>query len=237
MSVHADLQRTWLWCDDHAKVNQWFMSVNNCHPYHIFYASFINAANKAWVVSTDPNGKLKPIESRMVDCLLQEPIPAGQLIDLLQRYNKYTGGAKGNVKRKGLIKWDEEEPEMAAIEAGVDELYNMIEKFYYKSVPSKSSTGTGSPKSKATTSATTSATSNISKVGDEEMKDVDDSRDQQPLASLQEVSEELTAIAAGTVNSPRDKGKTTNSVRYGELVVVGKQKREEDDENMDMDID
>jgi hypothetical protein len=122
---------------------------------------------------------------------------------------------------------------MAAIEAGVDELYNMIEKFYYKSVPSKSSTGTGSPKSKATTSAT----SNISKVGDEEMKDVDDSSDQQPLASLQEVSEELTAIAAGTVNSPRDKGKTTNSVRYGELVVVGKQKREEDDENMDMDID
>jgi len=119
---------------------------------------------------------------------------------------------------------------MAAIEAGVDELYNMIEKFYYKSVPSKSSTGTGSPKSKATTSGT----SNISKVGDEEMKDVDDSSDQQPLASLQEVSEELTAIAAGTVNSPRDKGKTT---RYGELVVVGKQKREEDDENMDMDID
>lgn len=109
-NMHADLQRTWLWCDDHAKVNQCFMSVNNSHPYHIFYASFINAANKAWVVSTDPNGKLKPIESRMVDCLLQEPIPAEQLIDLLQRYNKYTGGGKGNVKRKGLIKWYEEEP-------------------------------------------------------------------------------------------------------------------------------
>ncbi|THY13868.1 hypothetical protein D6D01_08250 [Aureobasidium pullulans] len=220
MSLHADLQRTWLWCDDHVKANQWFMSVNNSHPYHIFYASFI----RSWVVSTDPNGKLKPIESRMVDCLLQEPIPAEQLIDLLQRYNKYTGSGKGNVKRKGLIKWDEEEPEMAAIEAGVNELYNMIEKFYYKSVPTKSK-------------AATSATSNISKVGDEEMKDVDISSDQQPLASLQEVSDELTAIAAGTLNSPGDKGKTTNSVGYGELVVVGKRKKEEDDENMDMDID
>ena len=122
---------------------------------------------------------------------------------------------------------------MAAIEAGVDELYNMIEKFYYKSVPTKFSTGTGTTKSKAATSTT----SNISKAGDEEMKDVDNSSDQQPLASLQEVSDELTAIAAGTLNSPRDKGKTTNSVRYGELVVVGNQKKEEDDEDMDMDID
>lgn len=51
------------------------------------------------------------------------------------------------------------------------------------------------------------------------------------------MSDELTAIAAGTLNSPRDKGKITNSVRYGELVVVGKQKKEEDDEDMDMDID
>lgn len=122
---------------------------------------------------------------------------------------------------------------MAAIEAGVDELYNMIEKFYYKSVPTKSSTGTGTTKSKAATSTT----SNISKAGDEEMKDVDNSSDQQPLASLQEVSDEVTAIAAGTLNSPRDKGETTNSVRYRELVVVGKQKKEEDDEDMDMDID
>lgn len=108
--MHADLYYTWLWCDDNAKVNQWFMNVRNRQPYRVFYASFINAANKAWVVSTDPNGKLKPIESRMVDCLLQEPIPAEQLIDMLERYNKFIGGNKGNLKRKGLIKWDEEEP-------------------------------------------------------------------------------------------------------------------------------
>ncbi|THX09449.1 hypothetical protein D6D13_06040 [Aureobasidium pullulans] len=226
-SMHADLYYTWLWCDDNAKVNQWFMNVRNRQPYRVFYASFINAANKAWVVSTDPNGKLKPIESRMVDCLLQEPIPAEQLIDMLERYNKFIGGNKGNLKRKGLIKWDEEEPDILAIEAGVKELYNMVEKFYLRSCVTKA-------KAKANKSkATSSDTNNNDKVGDEEMEDVNDSSSQQPLASLQDVSEELTA-AASTANSYKDMSKTNNSVKYGELAVIGKKKKEEDDEDMNI---
>lgn len=103
----------------------------------------------------------------------------------------------------------------------------MVEKFYLRSCVTKA-------KAKANNSkATSSDTNNNDKVGDEEMEDVNDSGSQQPLASLQDVSEELTA-AASTANSYRDMSKTNNPVKYGELAVIGKKKKEEDDEDMNI---
>lgn len=101
----------WLWCDDHAAVTNWFLGVTERHDYDLFYASFINTANKHWSKSLDPKAKkLQPLEKRIVNCLLEDPIPADAFIDVLQGYNRFIGGTKGDLKSTGLIKWSDEPP-------------------------------------------------------------------------------------------------------------------------------
>ncbi|KAG9512962.1 hypothetical protein KCU93_g10214, partial [Aureobasidium melanogenum] len=120
-------QYSWLWCDDNQKVTDWFLSVADRHDYDLFYSSFINIANKIWMKSLDPRAKmLQPLEMRIVDCLLEEPIPANALIDVLKEYNQLIGGTKGDIKATGLIRWTNEPPTMAAMEAGVRKLYKLI---------------------------------------------------------------------------------------------------------------
>lgn len=104
-------QYTWLWCEDHAKVTDWFMSVTNRRDYDLFYSSFVNIANKFWMKSLDPRAKkLQPLEERIVDCLLEESIPADALIDVLKEYNQLIGGTRGDIKSTGLIIWTSEPP-------------------------------------------------------------------------------------------------------------------------------
>jgi hypothetical protein len=97
----------WLWCDDHAKVTTWFSSLSDRHDYNIFYASFINTANRSWEISVDksPNAKkLQPLDRLIVNCLQEKSIPADMLIEALRTYNKFIGGTKGAVKGTGSIK-------------------------------------------------------------------------------------------------------------------------------------
>ncbi|KAG9643282.1 hypothetical protein KCU95_g18112, partial [Aureobasidium melanogenum] len=118
------------------------MSVADRHDYELFYSSFINIANKIWMKSLDPRAKkLQLLEMRIVDCLLEEPIPANALIDVLKEYNQLIGGTKGDIKSTGLIRWTNEPPITAAIEAGVRKLYKLIAATWRKCCRSDDSDG------------------------------------------------------------------------------------------------
>jgi hypothetical protein len=91
-TMHADLPNKWLWCDD------------------IFVASFINTANTAWEKAINPLTKMSPLDRDIVDCLLEDPISAETMIDILNKYNDSIGGGKAELKQLGLITWHEESP-------------------------------------------------------------------------------------------------------------------------------
>jgi hypothetical protein len=109
----ASANYRWLWCDNHAKVTTWFLSLPDRHEYAFFYASFINTANRSWEMSVDRSStakKLSPLSQLIVDCLEEESIPADMLIEVLEKYNKFIGGTKGNLKGTGLISFDNVAP-------------------------------------------------------------------------------------------------------------------------------
>jgi hypothetical protein len=109
--MHADVYYTWLWCSDNTTVNMWFLNMRERHNYHAFYASFINAANRAWDAARINESTLQPLDLDMIVCMLQEHIPAQMLIDTLKKYNQLIGGNKGELKKaKGLIKFDDKPP-------------------------------------------------------------------------------------------------------------------------------
>jgi hypothetical protein len=108
--MHADVYYTWLWCGDNTTVNMWFLNMPEHHNYRVFYASFINAANRAWDLARRPETTLQPLDLDMIVCMLQEHIPAEMLIDTLKKYNKVIGGTKGNLKGKGIIKVGDDTP-------------------------------------------------------------------------------------------------------------------------------
>ncbi|KAH0364665.1 hypothetical protein KCU65_g6585, partial [Aureobasidium melanogenum] len=159
----------WLWCDDHTKVTNWFLGVTERHDYDLFYASFVNTANKYWSKSLDPKAKkLLPLEMRIIDCLLKDPIPADALIDVLKDYNRLIGGTKGDLKSTGLVKWSDEPPTMAAIETGAEMLYKHVA---------------------ATRRLSRRAhNSNIELDEDEEMQDID-AQNEQPTPSVESKAE------------------------------------------------
>jgi hypothetical protein len=103
---------TWLWCDDHAKVTDWFLTLSDRHEYPLFYSSFINAANRSWstYARDADHKKLQPLDYLFIDCLAEEPIPADMLIEALSGYNRLIGGTKGSLKGKGLIKCENTVP-------------------------------------------------------------------------------------------------------------------------------
>jgi hypothetical protein len=109
-SMHNDVYYSWLWCEENAKVNKWFLNMPERHNYRTFYSSFINAVNRAWDSARRNESTLQPLDLDMIVCLLQERIPAEMLIETMKSYNKIIGGNKGNLKGKGLIRVDDNIP-------------------------------------------------------------------------------------------------------------------------------
>lgn len=72
-NINTDVEFVWLWCDDNATVNKWFINIPNSGHYQCFYASLINACNRAYVKSLDPSQKLQKLDHLMVDCLMEDP--------------------------------------------------------------------------------------------------------------------------------------------------------------------
>jgi hypothetical protein len=103
---------TWLWCDYHAKVTDWFLTLTDRLEHPLFYSSFINAANRSWsTYARDADHKrLQPLDYLFIDCLAEEPIPADMLIEALSGFNRSIGGTKGYLKGKGLIQCENTVP-------------------------------------------------------------------------------------------------------------------------------
>jgi hypothetical protein len=102
----------WLWCDYHAKVTDWFLTLTDRLEHPLFYSSFINAANRSWsTYARDADHKrLQPLDYLFIDCLAEEPIPADMLIEALSGFNRSIGGTKGYLKGKGLIQCENTVP-------------------------------------------------------------------------------------------------------------------------------
>lgn len=111
-SMQQSVYYKWLWCNENSKVNVWFLNMREHHNYRVFYASFINAANRALELARHSNSTLQPLDLDMIACLLEEHIPADMVIDVLQKYNHLVGGNKGDLKNKGLVKMNDGPPGM-----------------------------------------------------------------------------------------------------------------------------
>lgn len=109
-SMMADIPNKRLWCDDNANVTKWHMNLSNRPRYSISVASFINTANKAWEKAINPSTTLSPLERDVVQCLLEDPLSAETMIEILDKYNKFIGGGKAELKQIGVIPWNEEDP-------------------------------------------------------------------------------------------------------------------------------
>lgn len=112
-SMSTDVNYKWLWCDDHAKVTEWYLGLTDRHEYAFFYASFINTANRSWEIYSngrETKKRLDVLGQHIVGCLDEEPIPADMLIETLGRYQKFIGGTKANLKGTGLIRFDKDDP-------------------------------------------------------------------------------------------------------------------------------
>lgn len=239
-NINTDVEFVWLWCDDNATVNKWFINIPNSGHYQCFYASLINACNRAYVKSLDPSQKLQKLDHLMVDCLMEDPIPADMMINLLKKYDHFIGGGQAGYKRKGLVKFGEDIPgktrpllnlirlkiltkfctEMSAIEAGVDELYRLIEASCHKS-------RTGKVNAKINGKQHTS------------MDDDDEMHGEQSLLSPKELNDTSSAAATVTATATPAKyqHKMKTPVKFGELAVVGGRRGNKDeDEDVDMDM-
>jgi hypothetical protein len=105
----------WLWCDDHAKVTAWFLTLNDRYDYNLFYPSYVNAAGRSFELFQRNKGdftssQLQPFDHLNVECLLNETIPADELIDASNQNQRILGGTKGNLKGKGMIKFSDAAP-------------------------------------------------------------------------------------------------------------------------------
>ncbi|KAI5240418.1 hypothetical protein E4T43_06082 [Aureobasidium subglaciale] len=219
-SMMSDLPNKWLWCDDNAKVNRWFQHEVNRHRYRVFYSSFINACNRVWVISVDKNSthKLQPLEHLMIDCLLEERIPADMLIDVLQKYNHFIGGTRGELKNKSLIKWDVEAPKDSQMEKGVEKLYKVVADSWKKS------------RSGNINDTTLVQVKKKTEPDDEDMEDAEvkgETEDDQPLLSLDDIDAELIAAGNAPTLAPVEKVKGKNPVKFGEIPMVGGKKDED----------
>ncbi|KAG9600067.1 hypothetical protein KCU77_g10956, partial [Aureobasidium melanogenum] len=125
-------QYSWLWCDDNEKITEWFLNEPDHHEYQFFYSSFINAANRAWELLRHKNTILQPLDEEMINLLSRDPIPAGMLIETLNKYNRLIGGTKGYLKGKGLIRFQDVAPERSAVNNGEIELHKKVRSFCKK---------------------------------------------------------------------------------------------------------
>ncbi|KAG9512958.1 hypothetical protein KCU93_g10213, partial [Aureobasidium melanogenum] len=229
-TMHADLPHKWLWCESHSQVTKWYMNVPSRPRYSIFVSSFVNTANRAWIKAINPQAKLSDLDRTIVDCLLNDPIPADVMIATLQDYNHYIGGIKGDLKQTGLIPWEDEAPSDAAIEKGVGELYKLIEKTqekYYEAEDARVSTKEqGKKKNKRKGKAIANINNKVEE--DEEMQDVD-MEDEQTMPLFNDMNVELTA-AGNAPAAVREKEKGKSSVKFGELPLVGGKKKDDDQE-------
>jgi hypothetical protein len=105
----------WLWCDDHAKVTAWFLTLTDRYDYNLFYPSYVNAAGRSFELFQRNKGgitwsQLQPFDRLNVECLLNETIPADKLIEALSQNQRVLGGTKGNLKGKGMIKFNDAAP-------------------------------------------------------------------------------------------------------------------------------
>ncbi|KAG9643283.1 hypothetical protein KCU64_g11826, partial [Aureobasidium melanogenum] len=229
-TMHADVPHKWLWCDGHSQVTKWYMNVPSRPRYNTFILSFVNTANRAWVKAINPQAKLSDLDRTIVECLLNDPIPADVMIATLQDYNHYIGGIKGDLKQTGLIPWEDEATSDAAIEKGVGELYKLIEKTqekYFEAEDARVSTkGKGNKKNKGKGKAITNINNKAEE--DEEMQDVDND-DEHTMPSFNDMNVELTA-AGNAPATVKEKGKGKASVKFGELPFVGGKKKDDDDE-------
>lgn len=97
----------WLWCDDHVKITQWFLTQPRL-TYKQFYASFINFANRAWELSRQQeHAPLEGLQKFVVELLQKERIPADELLTALQEYSAGLGEGKARWKENGLVAFSE----------------------------------------------------------------------------------------------------------------------------------
>ncbi|KAH0364664.1 hypothetical protein KCU65_g6584, partial [Aureobasidium melanogenum] len=229
-TMHADLPNKWLWCDNHSQVNKWHMNVPSRPRYNTLISSFINHANRAWEKAIDAQGKLSSIERTIVDCLLNDPIPADVMIATMQDYNHFVGGTKGELKQTGLIPWDDEAPTDAAIQQATDHLYKYIEKTLNKYYDAEAARGPTNTKSKGKNKGKGKANGHVNNKAQEdvEMQDAD-MEEQDTMPSLNDMKTEITA-AGNAPTAVKDKGKGKAPVQFGKLPLVGGKKEEKDDD-------
>jgi hypothetical protein len=101
--MNAAHQNEWLWCDDNSVINKWFIHMERL-KYPAFYASFINFANQAIANTKKPTiVEMTELPRLVVALLLKDPIPAEELLDLLQRYSRDMLDDRGFYQRSGLV--------------------------------------------------------------------------------------------------------------------------------------
>lgn len=94
----------WLWCDNHEKITQWFLT-KSLSTYEVFYASFINFANKAWETSRqNDHAPSEGLAKFVVELLKKEHIPADELLAALEEYSVGPWEARRQSETKGLVK-------------------------------------------------------------------------------------------------------------------------------------
>ncbi|KAH0167248.1 hypothetical protein KCU67_g3960, partial [Aureobasidium melanogenum] len=218
-SMQQSVYYKWLWCNENSKVNVWFLNMPEHHNYRVFYASFINAANRAWELGRHSNSTLQPLDLDMIACLLEEHIPAEMIIDALKKYNHLVGGNKGDLKIKGLVKMSDGPPELSTIEAAVEELKKKVKATRaivtarYANEQAKDE-GKGKGKAKV---------ANDYEDEDEEMEDAEE----YTMSSLNDMNTELTA-AGNAPAAVKNKGKGKAPVEFGGISFVGGKKKDDD---------
>ncbi|CAD0096197.1 unnamed protein product [Aureobasidium mustum] len=106
-SMSASVTYEWLWCDDHVKITQWFLTQPRL-TYKQFYASFINFANRVWELSRQQErAPLEGLEKFIVELLQKERISADGLLTALQEYSAGLGEGKARWKENGLVAFSE----------------------------------------------------------------------------------------------------------------------------------
>lgn len=102
-SPSASPDQEWLWCDNHDKISQWFLTKPHI-KFEEFYASFINFANRAWELSRcQDRAPLEGLQKFVVELLQKERIPADELLTALQDYLVGQGDGKARWKEIGLV--------------------------------------------------------------------------------------------------------------------------------------
>ncbi|KAG9944033.1 hypothetical protein KCU85_g8268, partial [Aureobasidium melanogenum] len=94
----------WLWCDNHEKITQWFLT-KSLSIYEEFYVSFINFANTAWETShRADHAPLDALAEFVVGLLKKERIPANEMLVALEEYAVDPWKKRRQNEKKGLVK-------------------------------------------------------------------------------------------------------------------------------------